>query len=297
MSRCICKVAIKPTLKLTDDMVAALTQALRMFPGIADAAKQFPEIADAAEQFATATRDATAAITEVERINATLRLLTDDLLREVQPDQKTRKRKHTVPKRLRDTDQPAPDDLKDMSMDDFLDDLAKPINKTFKQDPFAPLRPKKKTAPAPPEDYYAIPGNSTTYEAREALKALGGFWDPEAKCWYLPKDNRTKANAVLNEAVMAASLHKNNPDAVAELLRRNVPIKGMPQPQPVDVTCWECGQSLYEGPSNGGAARFRSVPTRTTLRAGAVIEERYCGCAGRNERPRSAGRPNFRDEP
>lgn len=285
------------TLKLTPEMIAALSQALGLLP----------KTAEAVAQFATATRNAEAAVAQAKDVEQCLRALNDlQALYTTEPtavSSRTRTggkqrrkapRDAAIPAHLRQTDQPEPDDWKDMGMDDFLDDLDKtPARKTFRQSPGS-NKASTKTAPSPPPDYYTVPGNSTTYEARGHLKALGGFWDPDARCWYLPKQARTDVNKVLNEAVIATSLHKNNPDVIAELIRRNVPVTGMPPPVN-NPLCWECGRTLYDA-ADSRAAHFASTG-RLQLRQGAVVEERYCGCVERNERPLGAGRPNFRERP
>lgn len=212
-----------------------------------------------------------------------------------------------------DADQPPPES-DDITMDDFLDGLSKgpATTKSFTVDYGKPTGAnvnsgggrKRRKAPEPPEGYYAIPGGGSTFDARGHLKQLGGYWDAEAYCWYMPVEKKADATRALNEATIAASLHQNNPDAVQELLRRNVPLRGMARPVEA-VLCWECGGKLYgdvmdshAGPAHFRQTRFNAEPPRSTgqLHAGAVLEERYCGCVERGDKPAAQGRPNFRKQ-
>jgi hypothetical protein len=49
--------------------------------------------------------------------------------------------------------------------------------------------------PDAPAGYVAITGQ--TYAIRERLKELGGYWDAEARCWYVPEEHAGEAQRAM----------------------------------------------------------------------------------------------------
>lgn len=52
----------------------------------------------------------------------------------------------------------------------------------------------------------AIQGN--TYPVKDALKALGGRWDPDTKVWKVPDDKADEAKALVAKGVAATGAAK-----------------------------------------------------------------------------------------
>lgn len=45
-----------------------------------------------------------------------------------------------------------------------------------------------------------IPITGRTYAVRDRLRAIGGYWDEKEKCWYVPKNQRMVAEALVLNA-------------------------------------------------------------------------------------------------
>jgi hypothetical protein len=89
-----------------------------------------------------------------------------------------------------------------------------------------------------------IKGN--TYPVKDALKALGAKWDPQAKGWLVPEDKADEARALVANAPAPTKKPSNSTKAPA-LTKR----------------CWECGY------------RFTQAEAR---QYGGDWADGYCGC-------------------
>jgi hypothetical protein len=138
------------------------------------------------------------------------------------------------------------------------------------------------TASAPRPGYVACPKNGAYY-ARPVLKKLGGYFDPDTKLWFVPREHTEDAFAACHEG--AAKNAEFTAAEVARLLKIDTA-----DPQTPTDCCWECGGSLYEARTNAAGASWPG--TSPILKTGAVIDDAYCGCVDRGDQ-RRRHRPDF----
>ncbi len=69
--------------------------------------------------------------------------------------------------------------------------------------------PKMNTQATTTTTVVAITGN--TYPVKDQLKALGGRWNPDRKCWMVPEQNAAAAQGLVAGSVAPVSSGYNSP--------------------------------------------------------------------------------------
>ena len=94
------------------------------------------------------------------------------------------------------------------------------------------------TIPKPPKGGDRRPLTGKTYEVREQLKKLGGYWDPEARVWLIPERRYDEAVAIVAKGPDPSTVPGNQ-------TRPFVGVDwGKPDPQVETRACWECNVSF-----------------------------------------------------
>ena len=98
-----------------------------------------------------------------------------------------------------------------------------------------------------------ISGN--TYPVKDQLKALGGKWNAEKKCWMVPSQNKTKAKELVTNAPKQTHHTKNTmskTDRIAAAARKRGETPGKCSACGMKVKfpyteCWDCREERMMG--------------------------------------------------
>lgn len=95
-----------------------------------------------------------------------------------------------------------------------------------------------------------IPVHGNTYPVKDKLRAIGGYWEPNKRMWFVPSDKKAEAEAIVGNAPKSApTTHPNNGYAVKS---KPVPgpayeLDGSPRLNKIAGKCLVCKRNLPAG--------------------------------------------------